>query len=326
MLLVTGRDLKSWIDMKTSVDIAEAFFKDYSPEKYQAPPRTVIPLHEKEAVWLNMPALSLHQKGYIIKVINEYKQNPARYGIESANGVILFFDVETGVLKGLVDAVQLTALRTGAIGGVGAKYMSRKDVRVVGLVGSGRIAWAQLEAIASVRSIQAVKIYSPTPQNRAKTAKRAEEELGVEAIAVDSSYEAVRKADVVITATSAAEPVLSGDWLDGDTHVTSMGVLPTRRELDLRTFQRANVVAADLKDAVLREAGDLMAAVKEGVVEPSRIIELHEIVKTGRLVRGGEEIITLLKSVGFAAIDLFFSAEVFRRAEKEGVGRWIDVQ
>ncbi|MEM1946281.1 MAG: ornithine cyclodeaminase family protein [Candidatus Caldarchaeum sp.] len=326
MLVVSGRDLKAWLDMKTAVSIAEAFFKDYSPEKYRAPQRTVIPLPERDAVWLNMPALSLPHRGYVIKVINEYRQNPARYGLETANGVILYFDVETGVLKGLVDAVYLTALRTGAIGGVGANYMARSGVKAVGIVGSGRVAWALLEAMKAVRDIESVKVFSPNRVSREKMAERAERELGLEAVAVNSPRDAVLKADAVIAATNSAEPVFSGEWLDSNVHVTSMGALPTRRELDLTTFQRAKIIAADLREAVLKEAGDLIAAVKEGVIETSRVTELHEIVKTGRMVRDHGEMITLLKSVGFAAIDLFFAVEVFSRAEKQGVGRWVEFQ
>ncbi len=323
--LISGTDLASWLDMKTSIEIAEAFFNDYNPEEYTTKPRSVTQISELDAVWLDMQAYSLRHGAYLIKIINEYRQNPVKHGFETANGMILLFDVGTGRLKGLVDAVQLTALRTGAIGGVGAKYMAREDVEVVGLIGSGRTAWTQLTAITTVRDIRSARVYSPTRENREKLAKRASKDLGIECNPTDSPREAVLEADVVITATNSAEPVISGEWLSDDAHVTSIGALPTRRELDSKTFQRANIIAADLKESVLREAGDLIAAINSGVVDASKVLELHDIVKKGKNVRGDGSMLTLLKSVGFAAIDLFFVTEVLKKAEEEGIGRVIEI-
>ncbi|MEM4335200.1 MAG: ornithine cyclodeaminase family protein [Candidatus Caldarchaeum sp.] len=324
MLLITGRDLEEWLDIGTSVEIVEEFYRDYSPGKYVAPARVISPVVEKDAVWLNMPAYSLDHQGFIVKIINEYRQNPSKHGLETASGLVLFFDLETGRLRGLIDSVQLTALRTGGIGGVGAKHMARSDVESVGLVGSGRIAWAQLAALKAVRNIRMLKVYSPTAQNRRRLAERAGRELGMDSRAVDSAREAVENVDVVLAATNSSEPVFSGAWLADGVHVNSLGVLPTRRELDVETFRRAGAIAADLKEVVLREAGDLIACINAGVVRPENVAELHEIVK-GRRVGRDEETITLLKSVGFAAIDLYFASAVLKKAERDGVGRVLEV-
>jgi ornithine cyclodeaminase/alanine dehydrogenase-like protein (mu-crystallin family) len=151
-------------------------------------------------------------------------------------------------------------------------------------------------------------------------AERVEKNLGLECRAVDSPREAVVDVDVVLAATNSAEPVFDGGWLGKDVHITSIGALPTRRELDINTYRRARVVAADLKEAVLKEAGDIIAAVNHGAVNPANVMELHEIVKAGVNVRDEGKMITLLKSVGFAPLDLFFAVEVLKRAEEEGVG------
>ncbi|MCS7110004.1 MAG: ornithine cyclodeaminase family protein [Candidatus Caldarchaeum sp.] len=320
VLVLTKTDLENWLSMEISVEIVEAFFRDYEDEKYAAPPRMVTSIPEKDAVWLNMPAHSLHHRGFIVKLINEYRRNPVVHGLDTANGVVLFFDLETGAVKGMLDAVALTALRTGAIGGVGAKYLAPEKDLTVGLIGSGRTAWTQLTALNAVRRIEKLRVFSPTKPNREKFVETAAKTLGLEAEAVDSPTEAVDKADLVVTATNSPKPVLSGRWLRPDVHVTSIGALPTRRELDVETFQRAGLIVADLKKAVLKEAGDIMVAVEQGVVDPSEVLELHEVVKRG-VTRPSRETVTLLKSVGFAALDLFFTAEVLKKAEKEGVGR-----
>ncbi|MDW7978380.1 MAG: ornithine cyclodeaminase family protein [Candidatus Caldarchaeum sp.] len=324
MRIISGKELAEWLDIKTSVEIVEQFYRDYREGMYTAPPRLVSAVGEKDAVWLNMPAYSLHHNSYIVKLINEYRQNPVRHGLETASGVVLFFDLETGRLRGMVDSVQLTALRTGGIGGVGAKYMARDDAETVGVIGSGRIAWTQVAALRAVRDIKSLKVYSPTPQNRVKLAARAREELGIDSRAVETARQAVEDVDIVLTATNSSEPVLDGRWLGEGVHVNSLGVLPTRRELDLESFRRAGVIAADLKEAVLREAGDLMAAVNAGLVRPDNVLELHEIVKKGPVERD-RKTVTLLKSVGFAALDLFFTAAVFTKAEKDDVGRVFEV-
>jgi ornithine cyclodeaminase len=322
MLVLRFQDLYRRIGMRHSVEIVERFFRDFESWKYIWPPRMVLHIPEKDAVWLNMPSYSLVHGAFVVKVINEYRANPVRYGLEAANGLVFVFDVETGVLKALLDAVALTALRTGAIGGVAARYMSREDSTSVGVVGSGRTAWALLEALNVVRDLEGVRVFSPTKSNRERFAARVRDSLGLKCSAVDGPREAVTGVDVVLAATNSAEPVFNGGWLGGDVHVTSIGALPTRRELDLTTLRRASVIAADLKDAVLREAGDIIAAVNQGVIKPDDVRELHEIVKSGVNVRGGVKMITLLKSVGFAPLDLFFSVEVLRRAEAEGIG-WV---
>ncbi|MEM4494924.1 MAG: ornithine cyclodeaminase family protein [Candidatus Caldarchaeum sp.] len=322
--VISRTELENWLDMKTSVEIVEDFFREYGDEKYVAPPRMVTPIQERDAVYLNMPAASIYAGGYTVKLINEYRKNPALHGVEAAHGVVLFFDIETGILKGIVDAVALTSLRTGAIGGVGAKYLAPADSRSAALIGSGRTAWTQLTALRIVRGIERVKIYSPTKANREKLAEKASKTLGIDAKAVENPREAVENADVVLTATNSAEPVLLGEWLAENVHVTSIGALPTRRELDLETFRRAELIAADLKKSVLKDAGDIMAAVEKGIVDPAKVLELHEVVKQN-LTRPRNVHVTLLKSVGFAALDLYFTSRVLSMAERMGVGRVIEL-
>lgn len=324
-MILTGRDLYQLIGMNTSVEIVERFFQDFTYEKYVWPQRMVFAIPEKDAVWLNMPAYSLIHGAFIVKIINEYRQNPVKHGLEAAGGLALVFDVNTGVLRGLVDAVALTALRTGAIGGVAAKYMAREDSTSAGILGSGRTAWTQLEALNVVRGLERVKVYSPTKSNREKFAEKVEKRLGLKCRAVDSPREVLDGVDVVVAATNSAEPVFDGGWLGDDVHITSIGALPTRRELDITTYRRAGVVAADLKEAVLKEAGDIIAAVNAGVVNPAEVRELHAIVKTGINVRKDRKMITLLKSVGFAPLDLFFAVEVLKRAEEMDVGSYVSM-
>ncbi|MEM4296973.1 MAG: ornithine cyclodeaminase family protein, partial [Nitrososphaerota archaeon] len=243
-----------------------------------------------------------------------------------ASGVILAFNLSTGELVGMMDSVYPTAVRTGAIGGVAAKYMSRADSRTVGLLGSGNQAWTQLEAVKAVRAVERVRVFSPNRQNRERLASRASSSLGLDVTAVNSARDAVEDADIVITATNSAEPVLSGTWLGDGAHITSLGALATRRELDEMTFRRCSKVAADFKESVLREAGDIIHALDAGILRAEDVMELHEVVKRGRSIRDDLSEITLLKSVGFASLDLYFASQLFRTAAEKGLGTEIRLE
>ncbi len=308
------------------MEIVEEFFRTYRPEDYFMPSREMMQVPELDAVYVLMPAYSHTVGSYTLKLINEYRRNPKLHGLNVASGLILAFNLTTGQLVGMMDSVYPTAMRTGAIGGVAAKYMSRPDSMAVGLLGSGNQAWTQLMAVNAVRKIERVRIFSPSRENREKLTVRAEKELGLTASAVDSAREALEDADIVVTATNSPEPVLSGEWLAEGAHVTSLGALATRRELDETTFRRAGRIVADLKESVLREAGDIMHALACGIIRAEDVMELHDVVKGGRNIRDDQSEITLMKSVGFATLDLYFASMLFKEAAERGVGLEIDLE
>ncbi|MEM4417331.1 MAG: ornithine cyclodeaminase family protein, partial [Nitrososphaerota archaeon] len=193
------------------------------------------------------------------------------------------------------------------------------------LLGSGNQAWTQLEAVKAVLPIRRAKVYSPNKKHREDLARKASVELGIEAKAVDSPREAVENVDLLITATNSAEPVLSGSWLSEGVHINSLGALATRRELDEITFHRCSVVVADYKESVVREAGDIINALSKNIINIDEIVELHEVVKGLREGRRDSREITLMKSVGFASLDLFFATSLYRMAREKSHGVEIDI-
>jgi ornithine cyclodeaminase/alanine dehydrogenase-like protein (mu-crystallin family) len=326
MMVLTNQSMKDWLTMEKALEIVEEFFRTYRPGDYVMPRREMMQLPELDAVYVLMPSYS-HAVGlYTLKLINEYRRNPELHGLNVASGLILAFNLFTGQVIGMMDSVYPTAMRTGAIGGVAAKYMSSPESVSVGLLGSGNQAWTQLMAVKTVRKIESVRIFSPRRESREKIAARTSSELGLEASAVDSPREALEDADIVITATNSPNPVLSGEWLDEGAHVTSLGALATRRELDETTFRRAGKIVADLKESVLREAGDIMQAISSGIIRAEDVMELHEVVKSGRNIRGDQPEITIMKSVGFASLDLYFASTLFKIAQEKGLGSEINLE
>jgi ornithine cyclodeaminase/alanine dehydrogenase-like protein (mu-crystallin family) len=282
----------------------------------------VIQEEEEGYVWLFMPSSSKRHGALTLKVVNEYRRNP-EVGLPHAQGLTLLHDLNNGQLLCLLDSHTLTQVRTAAMSCVAAERMFSGRAEVLAVIGSGDQARVNAEFLNEVLKPSAVRVYSRSKGRREAFAAELEGKLGIDAHACDSPSEAVRGADVVLAATNSPTPVLDGDDLAEDVLVMSLGALPTRRELDLRTFERASFVCADRKASVLSEAGDVIEAIKRGIVSEGEVTELSEIVRgLRRPVTTG---IRIYKSVGFAAIDLYFSVKLYELARQRGLGRSVDL-
>jgi len=214
------------------------------------------------------------------------------------------------------------ALRTGAASGVATRHMAREDARVLGLVGTGRQARTQVEAIAKVRALTEVRVFSRSVENRQQFGKDLEARLGISARAVGSGEEAVRGADIVVTSTTSTEPVVQGAWLAPGTHVNAIGAnYEYRRELDYEAVARASVIATDDTDQVRYEATDLAAPVREGLLSWDTVLPLGSIVAGAAKGRTDAQDITLFKSLGVAIEDVALAIRAYEKALGQGVGQ-----
>ncbi len=235
--------------------------------------------------------------------------------------LVLLYGTETGELLALVEAGFLSAVRTGAASGVATRYMARPDARTVGLIGTGKMAPAQLEAIVAVRPIEQVRVYSRREERRRQFAETMTARLGVPVRAVSSAEEAVRGADIVVTATTAAQPVVEGRWLAPGTHINAIGSnFAHRREVDAETVLRAGVIATDSIEQARYEAGDLIQVFAGDPEGWARVVELSQIVAGLIPGRRSREEWTLFKSNGIAIEDVAVAARVYARAREQGRG------
>ncbi|MEM4780623.1 MAG: ornithine cyclodeaminase family protein, partial [Halalkalicoccus sp.] len=225
----------------------------------------------------------------------------------------------------VLDGASLNPFKTGAAGAVGVDALAREDASTLGLIGSGTQARGQLRAIATVRDLDSVRVYSRIPENREAFAREMSAELGLAIEAVESSAEAVSGADVVVTATNAARPVFDGDLLDSGTHVTAMGQYDTRKhELDATTVARATYVL-DLAARADRDAGSLMAAVEQGAVGPDHVhAELGEVIAGDAPGRESPDEITVFDSGGTGIETVAAAAMLYERAREAGRGTEIE--
>jgi ornithine cyclodeaminase/alanine dehydrogenase-like protein (mu-crystallin family) len=215
-------------------------------------------------------------------------------------------------------------MRTGAATGVATKYLANSNARSLGIIGTGYQARTQLEAVAAVRRLERVRAYGRDSERRAKFCREMSARIGVTVEPVNSGEEAVRGADIVITATSATQIVLEGEWLAPGMHINAMGAnWPQKRELDAAAVTRSDVVAVDSIEQAKMEAGDLIQAFGDDASRWETVRELSGIVAGKIPGRAGANQITLFKSIGIATWDVAAAARVFELAVAQGMGQSI---
>jgi ornithine cyclodeaminase/alanine dehydrogenase-like protein (mu-crystallin family) len=238
-----------------------------------------------------------------------------------ARFLVLLFDAQSGNLLALVEADHLGRIRTGAASGVATKYLARASASQVGLLGAGRQARTQLEAVAAVRPTKAARVFSRDETRRKEFCREMTERLGFPVEPAASAEKAARFGDIVITATNSREPVLKGEWLRPGTHLNAIGAnSATRREIDEAVVARAKIVAVDSLEQARSEAGDLiqdLPALNRGWDD---IVELHDIIGGSKPGRTSEEEITIFKSCGIAIWDVAAAGYAYRQALQQGKG------
>jgi ornithine cyclodeaminase len=327
--VLSGSDVRTAIDMPAAIEAMRDAFAALVDGRATVPVR--LALETPHGVTLFMPA---HVAGVAgapdsagpsemagAKVVSVNPDNASRE-IPVIHGAVLVLDAETGRLRALMDGTWLTALRTGAIGGLAADLLARDDARVVALFGAGVQARTQLDAVRCVRRITEVRIVSRTGTSAAALAAELRaSDADLDARAVDDPAEAIAGADVVIAATSSATPVFPGALVEPGTHVTGVGSFtPGMREVDTDLIRRARVIV-DQREAILEEAGDIVGPIRDGAVDASVMeAEIGELVLGRAAGRTNEDEITFFKSVGNAVQDVTVAARVLEVAEREGLG------
>jgi len=308
------QDVRRLLPMGECIDVMAEALAALGRGEVHNPLRFVVrPPGEASLLGL-MPA---HRGGespiWSLKTVAIFPGNSAR-GLDSHQGFVALFDGETGATRALLNAGAITAVRTAAVSGVATRLLAREDARTLAILGAGIQARSHLEAMRAVRDFDRVVVWSRTPG-------RIDD---VEEVA--SAAEAVRDADVVVTATSAAEPILERAWLKPGVHINAVGSsIPTTRELDTATMRDA-ALFVDRRESTINEAGDFLFAQREGAIGPEHIrAEIGELlIGAGEGRRSAEEL-TVFKSLGLAVEDLAAAEHVVRRAEQENVGQVVSL-
>jgi ornithine cyclodeaminase/alanine dehydrogenase-like protein (mu-crystallin family) len=319
ILVLSEPEVERLLPMEACIDVmSDALAALARGEMYQ-PLRGVVRPPEAPGLIGLMPAYrSAAPAAFGLKAVNVMPGNPAR-GLDMHQGVVLLSDGDTGELSAIVNASAITAIRTAAVSGVATRALAREHTRELAILGAGVQARSHLRAMAAVRSFERARIWSRTAAHAERLAGEAGVPFPVEA--VESAEDAVRGADVIVTATSAQTPVLQRPWLSEGAHVNAVGSsIPTTRELDSETVAAASLFV-DRRESTENESGDYLLALRDGAIGAGHIrAELGDVLVGAAPGRTSDTELTLFKSLGLAVEDLAAAHYVVERARESGVG------
>jgi ornithine cyclodeaminase len=259
---------------------------------------------------------------FALKVSPGFFDNP-KLGLPSVSGMMMLLAARTGRLEALhLDNGYLTDVRTAAAGAVAARHLAQPDARVAGVIGAGVQARLQMAALAKVRPIERILVWARDSARADACADDLARRLRLDAIAVGSAERLVLEADVVVTTTSARDPLVVADWLHPGLHVTAMGSdAPDKNELHPAVLQRADLVVCDSRSQCAR-LGELHHALDHGI-EPATV-ELGEITSGARPGRTHPDQITVCDLTGTGVQDTAIALLAYQKARARGLGTTID--
>jgi alanine dehydrogenase len=310
-ILLREADIERLLTMPRAIELIERVHKEYSTGNAIDVPR------ERS----RLPKAALHILQGAVPNSNVFGYKAYTSSREGVRFLVYAFDAQNGRLDAVIEADRMGMMRTGAAGGVAAKWLARADAKVVGIFGSGWQAEGQLEALAAVRKLERVKVFSRTAEKVAKFCDRMAKKLSIDVVPAASPEDAVRASDIVVTITTSATPVFDGEWLAPGTHVNAAGSNSLlRREIDEATVRKADPVVVDSRPSAMKEAGDLLPALEKGRLHSGMLVEIGEVIAGTRPGRTRADQVTLFESQGMAIQDLVMAADMARLAREQGVG------
>jgi ornithine cyclodeaminase len=328
--LLTAADVRALLPMAECIDVMADAFQALGDGRATVPNRASLPVDSIDGTLLLMPATIRgvaepantpgHGAWFGAKMLSIAPGNHST-GRASHQGVIVLFEGEYGSPVAVIDAGAITAIRTAAVSAVATRLLARSDASRLAIIGAGVQAYSHLAAMAAVRSLREVSMWSRDPDRCTAFARSAELELGMHVRVAAGARDAVEGADIICTATLATTPVVQSSWIAPGTHVNAIGThQPTDRELDSETVRRARVFV-DHMPAAMAEAGDILIPIAESVIGSAHVVgDLAQLL--GKRVSGrlADDDITVFKSVGIAIEDIAAAAHVYVRAVAAGVG------
>lgn len=312
-ILLDEASIRRLVAMPDALDAVEEVFRAQGQDQTVNVPRVRFPV--KGGI-VRLTAAVLSYRGYYgVKI-----SSTAVFGRDAGRMFCLYRE-DGGELCAIVQVFGMGALRTGAASGIATKYLANQDASVLGVLGSGRQALTQVEAVSRVRALTKVRVYSRSAEHRTDFCTRVEKLVGVAAEPVATPEAAVRDADILVTATTSTEPIVHGEWLKPGVHINAIGAnYEYRRELDTETVRKTAFIATDDIEQVRYEATDLAEPVKAGVLDWDRVWRLGDVVAGKRPGRTQPADITLFKSLGVAMEDVALAARAYEKAVAQGLG------
>ncbi|ASE37525.1 ornithine cyclodeaminase family protein [Staphylococcus pettenkoferi] len=317
MRYISAKDQRDVMDMKEVVKVTGQALQAYSEGKTETPLRYTLPFNDDNR-YLVMPAICDELKATGVKIVSFVPGNPQR-GKQTIEGSVMLTDRETGETLAVLDGAFLTKIRTGAISGVATQYMAREDADTLCVIGTGEQAEGLIEAVLAVRDIKRIQFFNRTHEKAVRFADEMKARFDhLETEVFEDVDDAMKGADVVVTATNSPKPVFEGK-LDDGVHLNAVGSFkPDMQELPSDVLAHADKVAVESKNAALEETGDFIEAMRAGKFEEVDLYgELGRIVSGELTGRDNDDEVTVFKSVGLAIVDIVVAQYFYEKLAGE---------
>ena len=316
ILVLSKKDLENVLTMKDTINTVQEAFKGLATGESVIPPLILMDAPKHHGGWGIKAGVLNNQDVIGLKLSCGYFENPKKYNLPSIMGIVIVSDLKNGTPLALMDGLQVTAYRTGAVAGVAARHLARKDCEIAAVCGAGTQGRTQLIALNEIFKLKEVRVYDIVPELREKYAKEMGMKLGLNVRAVGSPAEALKGADVVSTATPSKEPYIRAEWVEPGTHITTVGSDEgDKQELDSSIYHKAKVVvdkrevASNKKylkpELIYAEIGEIIAGMKPGRTNPDEI--------------------TIMDSTGLGIQDVAAGLAAYRLAKEKGIGTWTEL-
>ena len=321
LLWLAQDEVKSVMDMHSDMQVVERAFRQHGLGRVQMPPKSYLYYTAYNGDLRTMPAYLEEENITGVKIVNVHPGNPDR-GLPTVMALIVLISPETGAPVAIMDGTYLTDIRTGAAGGIAAKYLARKDSKVIGIIGVGNQAKTQLEALIEVFEPELVRITSRTKENCERFIREMAGVTPCE-IRYEESIEKVCNCDILVTTTPTRKPIVKAQWIKEGTHINAIGADAVgKEELDPELLIRSKIVVDDIVQAL--HSGEVNVPLSKHYISENDIhAQLGEVITGLKPGRTSEEEITIFDSTGLAIQDVASAHLVYERAVSKKLGRQV---
>jgi alanine dehydrogenase len=319
MRIIKAAEIKQYYSMRQAVDAMERAFSSLSSGECYVPMRVVTRLPDNELLMLFKPAFVEKEKKATVKFITQ-RENKSIPGIPAIQGIVMVIDSVTGEIMSIMDGGYITALRTGAASGLATRFLAGKNAHTLALFGCGAQGKTQVEAVMCERDIRKILVFDKNRNRVSRFIEEMQEEFNTEMVFCEDTS-VLKEADIICTATNATAPLFKREEVKEGAHINAIGSFqPHMQELDPWLIRDARVFI-DQTEPCLKESGDLIKPILEGIISESHIAgEIGDFLLKRIEGRESDDQITIFKSVGVAIQDYSVATDIYNCSLEQGFG------
>ena len=312
------------ITMEECITVMENIFIQLEEDQAFNPLRSAMLIPGENGLLSMMPGYVNKQDIMGIKSVSVYPEN-ANIGLESHQGSVTLFNALNGTPLAIMDAGQITAIRTAAVSGLATRILAKKNSKILAILGSGIQAKTHIEAMTTILNLEEIRVWSKNKKNAKKLVEEQRKKYAIPFRPFDTVNEAIYNADIICTTTAAVEPILQGKYLMQGVHINAVGSsVRNTRELDGFAIKLSKLYV-DKIESTINESGDFLMAKQEGTIDDNHIIgTLGEILTKQKKGRNNINDITLFKSLGLAVEDIATAFFIYDKYVKSNKGNWVE--